>query len=60
MQSSAKVDILVVRKVESYFQSQSDRLNNADKYRLKDKARRSYLVEGVKPSKVKPLTNVTQ
>ena len=57
MQSGEKVDILAVRKVESYFQSQSDRLNNADKYRLKDKARRSYLVEGVKLSKVKPLTN---
>ena len=60
MQSGEKVDILAVRKVESYFQSQSDRLNNADKYRLKDKARRSYLTEGAKLSKVKPLTNVTQ
>lgn len=60
MQSSAKVDIMGIRKVESYFQSQSDRLNNADKYRLKDKARRSYLTEGAKLSKVKPLTNVTQ
>ena len=60
MQSGKKVDIMLIQKIKSNFQSQSDRLNNADKYRLKDKARRSYLVEGVKLSKVKPLTNVTQ
>ena len=51
---------MAMSKVNSHFQSQSDRLNNADKYRLKDKARRSYLAEGAKLSKVKPLTNVTQ
>ena len=57
MQSSVKVDITGIHKVGSYFQSQSDRLNNADKYRLKDKARRAYLVDGVKLSKARPLTN---
>jgi len=60
MQSGAKVDIMAMSKVNSHFQSETHRLNNADRYRLKDKARRSYLAEGAKLSKVKPLTNVTQ
>ena len=60
MQSGEKIDIMGIHKVESYFQSQSDRVNNADKYKLKDKARMSYLVNGAKLSKVKPLTNNTQ
>jgi len=60
MQSGAKVDIMAMSKVNSHFQSETHRLNNADRYRLKDKARRSYLAEGAKLSKVKPLTNDTQ
>lgn len=60
MQSGTKVDIMAMSKVNSHFQSETHRLNNADRYRLKDKARRSYLAEGAKLSKVKPLTNVIQ
>ena len=60
MQSGEKIDILAIHKVESYFQSRSDRANNADKYKLKDRARRSYLEDGAKLSRVKPLTNNTQ
>ena len=60
MQSGEKIDILAIQKVESYFQSRSDRTNNADKYKLKDRARRSYLEDGAKLSRVKPLTNDTE
>jgi len=60
MQSGEKIDILAIQKVESYFQSRSDRANNADKYKLKDRARRSYLEDGAKLSRVKPLTNDTE
>ena len=60
MQSGEKIDILAIQKVESYFQSRSDRVNNADKYKLKDKQRKAYLENGAKLSKVKPLTNDTE
>jgi len=60
MQSGEKIDILAIQKVESYFQSRSDKANNADKYKLKDKQRKAYLENGAKLSKVKPLTNDTE
>ena len=60
MQSGEKIDILAIQKVESYFQSRSDKANNADKYKLKDKQRKAYLENGAKLSRVKPLTNNTQ
>jgi len=60
MQSGEKVDILAIQKVESYFQSRSARLNNADKYKLKEKHRKAYLENGAKLSRVKPLTNDTE
>jgi hypothetical protein len=61
MQSGVKVDIMAISKVNSYFQSEADRLDNANRYRLKDKARRAYLSKEKKLSKVRqPLTNDTE
>ena len=60
MQSGAKIDILAIQKVKSYFQSKTDRINNADKYKLKERPRKAYLENGAKLSKVKPLTNDTE
>ena len=61
MQSGAKVDIMAMSKVDSYFQSEAHRLNNADRYRLKEKARKSYLSREKKLSEVRqPLTNDTE
>jgi len=61
MQSGAKVDIMAMSKVNSHFQSEADRLYNADRYRLKEKARKSYLSREKKLSEVRqPLTNDTE
>ena len=52
---------MAISKVNSYFQSEADRLDNANRYRLKDKARRAYLSKEKKLSKVRqPLTNDTE
>ena len=52
---------MAMSKVDSYFQSEAHRLNNADRYRLKEKARKSYLSREKKLSQVRqPLTNDTE
>ena len=61
MQSGTKVDIMAMSKVNSHFQSETHRLNNADRYRLKEKSRKSYLSREKKLSAVRqPLTNDTE
>ena len=61
MQSGAKVDIMAMSKVNSHFQSEADRLGNADRYRLKERPRKAYLSREKKLSEVRqPLTNDTE
>lgn len=61
MQSGAKIDLMAMSKVNSHFQSEAHRLDNADRYRLKEKARKAYLSREKKLSEVRqPLTNDTE
>lgn len=52
MQSGKKVDIMLIQKIKSNFQSERDRMYNVEKYRLKGRAAKLYL-NGVKLSVAK-------
>ena len=52
MQSGKKVDIILIHRIKSNFQSEKDRMDNVEKYRLKGKASKLYL-SGVKLSVAK-------
>ena len=55
MQSGKKVDIMLIHRIKSNFQSEQDRMANVEKYRLKGKTSKLYL-NGAKLSVVKALT----